>query len=120
MVAFNLFTDFAYFADIAYLVLDYLLQSRARNVFDSFLQLINGRRLLSAHMNHSIVTEEIINGIEAGAVWGHLTLALLLLMQSQSVVLRNSMTSAIALYGLLRHPSSCSNQLFICENPSLI
>ena len=72
MVAFCLFTDFASFADIAHLVSDHLLQSRAqraRTVFDSFLQLINGRRLSSAHVNHGIVTEEIIKVIEAVAVW---------------------------------------------------
>ena len=67
MVAFSLFTDFASFADITHLVSDHLLQSRSRNVFDGFLQLINGRRLSSAHVNHGIVTEEIIKGIEA--VW---------------------------------------------------
>ena len=69
MVAFSLFTGIASFADIAHLVSDYLIQSRLRNVFDGFLQLINGRRLSSAHVNHGIVTEEIIKGIEAVAVW---------------------------------------------------
>ena len=74
MVAFSLFTDFASFADITHLVSDHLLQSRAHNVFDSFLQLINGPRLSSAHVNHGIVTEEIIKGIETGAVWEPLDL----------------------------------------------
>ena len=77
MVALSLFTDFASFADIAHLVSDHLLQSHAwhaHNVFDSFLQLINGPRLSLAHVNHGIVTEEIIKGIEAGTVWGPLDL----------------------------------------------
>ena len=77
MVAFSLLTDFASFADIAHLVSDHLLQSHARhahNVFDGFLQLVNGRRLSSAHVNHGIVTKEIIKGIEAGAVWEPLDL----------------------------------------------
>ena len=69
MVAFSLFTDIASFADIAHLVSDHLIQSRSRNVFDSFLQLINGRQLSLAHVNHGIVTEEIFKGIEAVAVW---------------------------------------------------
>ena len=69
MVAFSLFIDIASFADIAHLVSDHLIQSRSRNVFNGFLQLINGCQLLSAHVNHGIVTEKIIKGIEAVAVW---------------------------------------------------
>ena len=74
MVAFSLFADVASFADIAHRVSDHLLQNRARNVFDGFLQLINGRRLSLAYVNHGVEPEEIIKGIEVGAIWGPLDL----------------------------------------------
>ena len=60
--AFSLFTDIASFADIAHHVLDHLFRNRACNVFDCFLQLINHCR------KYGVVTEEIIKGIEVGAV----------------------------------------------------
>ena len=74
MVAFSLFADVASFADIAHRVSDHLLRNRARNVFDGSLQLINGCRLSSAHVNHGIEPEKIIKRIEVGTVWGLLDL----------------------------------------------
>ena len=69
MVAFSLFADIASVVDIAHRVSDHLLRNRARNVFDCFLQL-NERRLSKAHVNDGVITEEIIKGIEVGAVGG--------------------------------------------------
>ena len=65
MVAFSLFTDIASFTDIAHHVSDHLLRNRARNVFDRFLQLMNGRQLSTARVNHGV---EIIKVTEVGAV----------------------------------------------------
>ena len=63
MVAFSLFADIASFAGIAHRVSDHLLC--ACNVFDGFLQLINGRRLSTAHVNQGVVTVEIITQNQA-------------------------------------------------------
>ena len=58
--------------DIAHRVSDHLLWNRACYVFNGFFQLINGHWLSSSQVNHDvgIYTEEIIKGIEVGAVWG--------------------------------------------------
>ena len=60
--------------DIAHCVSDHLLRNYARTVSNDFLKQINGRPLSLVHMNHGVVTEEIMKWIDAGAVWGILDL----------------------------------------------
>ena len=68
MIAISSFAGIASFAEIAHCILDHLFRNRARDVFEDFLHLINGRWFLSAHINHCIELEEIIKRNDVGAV----------------------------------------------------
>ena len=74
MIAVRQHAGLASFAEIGHRVPDHLLQKRARDIFDSFLKIVDGCRLLLAHVNHGVGPEEK-NVVEVGPVGGPLDLS---------------------------------------------
>ena len=75
MVAFSLFAGFAFYVKTAHRLSDHLLWNHVLNVFNSFLQLIDGYRLLLVYLNHDIGLGGIMREYRSKLYGGHSTLA---------------------------------------------